>query len=114
MSKYSKLCDLRRAVEDFCYNFIPHDKNLSSLSKAERKVYAKTINLLDILDNALEPYDDIVFHQREDFVRHCWTCAMNGIQLSPEESDLFFECYPRMYLSETDYNFVVDMLEKEE
>lgn len=113
MSKYSELCELRRAVENFCYGLIPHDKNLSILSKAERKVYSNAIDLLDDLDNALEPYDDIVLNQSEGFVHHCLQCAMSGTQLSPEESDMFFECYPRMYLSEADYNLVLDMLKEE-
>lgn len=113
MSKYSKLCELRRAVENFCYDFIPKDKNISNLSKEERKAYSKAISLLDKLDDALIPYEE-VFRNREDFMRHCYKLLFNGIKLSPEETDLFWECAPKMYFSERDYNFILDMLNKEE
>ena len=113
MSKYSSLCELRRAVENFCYNFIPKDKNISNLSKEERKVYSKAISLLDRLDDALAPYESI-FQDRWEFVSHCYKLLNNGIELSPEEIDLFWECAPKMYLSENEYNFILDMLDKEE
>lgn len=113
MSKYSKLCMLRRAVEDFCYDFIPRDKNLSYLTREERKAYSKAISLLDRLDDALNIYEQ-VFRDRGDFVSHCYKMINSGIPLSPEEVDLFWECAPKMYLSENEYNFIVDMLQEEE
>lgn len=113
MSKYSKLCELRRAVENFCYDFIPKDKNISNLSKEERKAYSKAISLLDKLDDALIPYEE-VFRNREDFMSHCYKLLFNGIKLSPEETDLFWECAPKMYFSEEEYNFILDMLNEEE
>lgn len=113
MSKYSKLCELRRAVENFCYDFIPKDKNISNLSKEERKAYSKAISLLDKIDDALAPYESVL-QDRYEFAHHCYKLLYNGIELSPEEIDLFWECAPKMYFSEKDYNFILDMLDKEE
>lgn len=113
MSKYSKLCDLRRAVEDFCYDFIPRDKNLSCLSREERKAYSKAISLLDRLDDAIIPYES-VFQDRYAFAHNCYKMLYMGVELSPEEVDLFFECAPRSFLPEEEYNFVLDKLREKE
>ena len=111
MSKYSKLCDLRRAVEDFCYDFIPRDKNFSYLTREERKAYSKAISLLDRLDDAIVPYEK-VFQDRYTFVHNCYKMLQMGMELSPEEIDLFFECAPRDILPEMEYDFVVDKLKE--